>query len=128
MALQCKEIIPNTRINIPKCKESLNPQLLETILEDGFYSIVCEDLQARYGEIRLPEGSVKVGDDGYGFYDYKWNGHAFGVFGNYGKYNKSDIIVTPLGNFCDWEKYCKAVKNNELVRRNNHIDDDKIVH
>lgn len=42
--------------------------------------------------------------------------------------NKSDIIVTPLGNFCDWEKYCKAVKNNELVRRNNHIDDDKIVH
>ena len=91
-------------------------------------AIVCEDLQARYGEIRLPEGSVKVGDDGYGFYDYKWNGHTFGVFGNYGKYNRSDIIVTPLGNFCDWEKYCKAVKNNELVRRNNHIDDDKIVH
>lgn len=57
-----------------------------------------------------------------------WNGHTFGVFGNYGKYNRSDIIVTPLGNFCDWEKYCKAVKNNELVRRNNHIDDDKIVH
>ena len=27
-----------------------------------------------------------------------------------------------------YEKYCKAVKNNELVRRNNHIDDDKIVH
>ena len=128
MALLCKEIIPNTRINIPKCKESLNPQLLETILSDGFYSIVCEDLQARYGEIRLPEGSVKVGDDGYGFYDYKWNGHTFGVFGNYGKYNRSDIIVTPLGNFCDWEKYCKAVKNNELVRRNNHIDNDKIVH
>lgn len=99
MALQCKEIIPNTRINIPKCKESLNPQLLETILEDGFYSIVCEDLQAIYGEIRLPKGSVKVGDDGYGFYDYKWNGHTFGVFGNYGKYNRSDIIVTPLGNF-----------------------------
>lgn len=93
-----------------------------------FYSIVCEDLQARYGEIRLPEGSVKVDDDGYGFYDYKWNGHTFGVFGNYGKYNRSDIIVTPLGNFCDWEKYCKAVKNNELVRRNNHIDDEKIVH
>lgn len=27
-----------------------------------------------------------------------------------------------------WEKYCKAVKNNELVRRNSHIDNDKIVH
>lgn len=38
------------------------------------------------------------------------------------------VEYTPLGNFCDWEKYCKAVKNNELVRRNNHIDDDKIVH
>ena len=71
---------------------------------------------------------IPDGDDGYGFYDYKWNGRTFGVFGNYGKYNRSDIIVTPLGNFCDWEKYCKSVKNNELVRRNNHIDDDKIVH
>lgn len=127
-AILCKSIIPNTRINIPKCKESINPDLLRTALTDGFYCIVCEDLQARYGDLRLPDGSVKIGDDGYGFYDYEWNSHKFGVFGNYGKYNSSDIIITPLGNFCNWEKYCKAVENSELVRRNSKIDDEKIVH
>lgn len=127
-AILCKSIIPNTRINIPKCKESINPDLLRTVLTDGFYCIVCEDLQARYGDLRLPDGSVKIGDDGYGFYDYEWNNHKFGVFGNYGKYNRSDIIITPLGNFCDWEKYCKAVENTELVRRDSKIDNEKIVH
>lgn len=127
-AILCKNIIPNTRINIPKCKESINPDLLKKALTDGFYCIVCEDLQARYGDLQLPNGSVKIGDDGYGFYDYEWNGHKFGVFGNYGKYNRSDIIITPLGNFCDWEKYCKAVKNTSLVRRDSKIDDEKIAH
>lgn len=127
-ALICKKIIPNTRINIPKCKESLGPDLLKRALADGFYCIVCEDLQARYGELQLPYGSVKIGDDGYGFYNYEWNGHKFGVFGNYGRYNRSDIIITPLGNFCDWEKYCKAVENTELVRRDSKIDNEKIVH
>lgn len=126
-AIACKRIIPNTRINVPKCKESRDPELLKAILEDGFYCIVCEDLQARYGDILLPEGSVKTGDDGYGFYDYEWHGHTFGVFGNYGKYNRSDIIITPLGNFCDWERYCKAVENTQLVRKNNKIDDEKIM-
>lgn len=127
-AILCKSIIPNTRINIPKCKESINPDLLKKALTDGFYCIVCEDLQARYGDIQLPKGSIKTGDDGYGFYDYEWNGHKFGVFGNYGKYNRSDVIITPLGNFCDWEKYCKAVENTELVRKNSKIDNEKIVH
>ena len=128
MAIMCKEIIPNTRINIPKCVESLNPTLLKSVLVDGFYCIVCEDLQARYGDLQLPEGSIKTGDDGYGFYDYEWNGHKFGVFGNYGKYNRSDIIITPLGNFCDWEKYCEAVDNTALVRQNSKIDNEQIVH
>lgn len=126
-AILCKQIISNTRINIPKCKESINSELLKTALSDGFYCIVCEDLQARYGELQLPDGSVKIKDDGYGFYDYEWNGHQFGVFGNYGKYNRSDIIITPFGNFCDWEKYCKAVKNEELVRQNSKIDEEKIM-
>ena len=127
MAILCKSIIPNTRINIPKCKESLDPSLLEEILKDNFYCIVCEDLQARYGDLQLPKGSVKIKDDGYGFYDYLWEGHQFGVFGNYGKYNRSDIIITPLGNFCDWEKYCKAVENTKLVRKNSNIDNEKIM-
>lgn len=126
--LLCRKHIPNTRVNIPKCKESLNPMLLMDILSDGFYCIVCEDLQARYGDIKLPIGSVKIGDDGYGFYDYEWHGHQFGVFGNYGKYNRSDIIITPLGNFCDWEKYCRAVENTQLVRQNSKIDNEQIVY
>ena len=89
---------------------------------------MCRIPSCQTVQTEVPSHKPWKDDDGYGFYDYKWNGHTFGVFGNYGKYNKSEIIVTPLGNFCDWEKYCMAVKNNELVRRNNHIDDDKIVH
>ena len=70
--------------------------------------------------------AVKIKDDGYGFYDYMWNGHQFGVFGNYSKYNDCDIIITPLGNFCNWEKYCARVENMELSRKESTCDRDKI--
>lgn len=118
-ALLCKSIIPNTRINIPKCWESTGnklTELLKVILSDGFYVIVCEDLQGRYGKFTFEEDlpAVKIKDDGYNFYDYVWNGHQFGVFGNYVGYNDSDIIITPLGNFCSWEKYCEKIGNTEL--------------
>ena len=43
-------------------------------------------------------------------------------------YKEGVLCIYPSKSMRDWEKYCKAVKNNELVRRNNHIDDDKIVH
>lgn len=118
-AFLCKTFIPNTRINIPKCWESCGEKLnilLKEILTDGFYAIVCEDLQGRYGEFTFEQDmpARKIKDDGYNFYDYEWNGKQFGVFGKYVGYNDSDIIITPVGNFCSWEKYCEKIGNKEL--------------
>ena len=120
-ALMCRRYIPNTRINIPKCWESTGDKLVEllkVILTDGFYVVVCEDLMGRYGafdfEEKLP--AVKIKDDGCNFYDYVWNGHQFGVFGNYAGYDDSDIIISPVGNFCKWERYCGKIGNKSLKR------------
>lgn len=120
-AIMCKSYINNTRINIPKCWESTGDKLVEllrVILTDDFYVIVCEDLNGRYGEFDFEEKlpAVKIKDDGYNFYDYLWNGHQFGVFGNYAGYDETDIIITPVGNFCKWEMYCAKVGNSDLKR------------
>ena len=40
--------------------------------------------------------------------------------------NDCDIIITPLGNFCNWEKYCTRVENMELSRKESTCDRDKI--
>lgn len=121
-ALKCREYIPNTRINIPKCNESNGEYLVEIlkhILNDGFYAVVCEDLMGRYGnfdfEEKLP--ATKVKDDGCNFYDYTWEGHQFGVFGQYKGYNATDIIITPVGTFSRWEDYCKKIGNVELTSK-----------
>ena len=118
-ALLCKKYIPNTRINIPKCWESTGNKLvniLKEALTDGFYVVVCEDLMGRYGEFDFEEKlpATKIKDDGCNFYDYIWNGHQFGVFGHYSGYDDTDIIITPKGNFCKWESYCKAIGNKCL--------------
>ena len=116
-ALLCKKYIPNTRINIPKCWESTGDKLVEILREtltDDFYVIVCEDLMGRYGEFEEKLPAVKIKDDGHNFFDYVWNGHQFGVFGHYSGYDDTDIIITPVGNFCKWEKYCEKVGNTCL--------------
>ncbi len=128
-ALLCKQYIPNTRINIPKCKESTGDKLVELlklILTDGFYAIVCEDLMGRYGDFdfQIKLGTLQIQDDGCNFYDYVWEGHQFGVFGNYTGYDDTDIIITPVGNFCKWEMYCNAVGNHSLNKTQSSVDID----
>ena len=118
-ALMCRKHIPNTRINIPKCNESNGDALVEIlkhVLTDGFYVVVCEDLMGRYGDFDFEEKlpAKKIKDDGCNFFDYTWNGHQFGVFGNYQGYNATDIIVTPVGTFSRWEDYCKKIGNIDL--------------
>ncbi len=118
-ALLCRKYIPNTRINIPKCNESNGDALVEIlkhVLTDGFYAVVCEDLMGRYGDFDFEEKlpATKIKDDGCNFFDYTWNGHQFGVFGNYNGYNSTDIIVTPVGTFSRWEDYCKKIGNTNL--------------
>lgn len=128
-ALMCKKYIPNTRINIPKCRESTGDKLVEllkVILRDDFYVIVCEDLMGRYGDFDFQEKlkTTKIKDDGCNFYDYVWNGHQFGVFGNYTGYDDTDIIITPVGNFCKWESYCEHVGNYKLNKNKSSVDKD----
>ena len=131
-AVLCKEYIPNTRINIPKCRESSGERLVEllkTILTDDFYVIVCEDLMGRYGDFDFQSMMEvqKVYDDGCNFYDYIWNQHPFGVFGNYTGYDNTDIIITPIGNFCKWEKYCESVGNCSLSQQESSVDHEKVM-
>lgn len=128
-ALLCKQYIPNTRINIPKCRESTGEKLVELlkmILIDGFYVIVCEDLMGRYGDFDFQTklGTEQIKNDGCNFYDYMWQGHQFGVFGNYTGYDDTDIIITPVGNFCKWERYCEAVGNHSLNRTQSSVDEE----
>lgn len=130
-ALLCKKYIPNTRINIPKCKESTGDKLVEllkVILTDNFYVIVCEDLMGRYGDFDFQEklGTTKVKNDGCNFYDYVWNGHQFGVFGNYTGYDMTDIIITPVGVFSKWELYCKKVGNCSLCKKYSSADYEEL--
>lgn len=130
-ALLCKKYIENTRINIPKCRESTKDKLvvlLKRILTDGFYVIVCEDLMGRYGSFDFQEkmNCTKIKDDGHNFYDYEWNNHQFGVFGNYTGYDDTDIIITPVGNFCRWEDYCNEIGNKRLCKKRSTVDNDKI--
>lgn len=131
-AVKCKAIIPNTRFNIPKCRESTGDKLVEmlkVILQDGFYVVVCEDLMGRYNDFdfQIKMGTSKVKDDGCNFYDYIWTDpegkpHQFGVFGNYTGYDATDIIITPVGNFCKWEDYCRKVGNTSLNKTYSSAD------
>ena len=120
-ALLCRKYIPNTRINIPKCNESNGQYLvsiLKQVLTDGFYTVVCEDLMGRYGDFTFEKDlpATKIKDDGCNFFDYEWEGHQFGVFGNFIGYNQTDIIITPVGVFSRWEDYCKKVGNTNLTK------------
>ena len=55
-----------------------------------------------------------------------WEGHQFGVFGNFTRYDNSDIIITPVGNFCNWEKYCRKVENKNLCRNDSTCDKESV--
>ena len=115
-AILCRKYIPNTRINIPESNGDALVEILKHILRDGFYVVVCEDLMGRYGKFDFEEKlpAVKIKDDGCCFFDYTWEGHQFGVFGNYKGYNSTDIIITPVGTFSRWDDYCKKIGNTCL--------------
>ena len=117
--LIANRIIPNCRINIPKCWETTGEKLyalVKQILKDDVGVVVCEDLMGRYGKFEFEEkmGAKLVKDDGHNFLTYEYQGKEFGVFAHYSGYDKTDIIITPIGNFSSWEKYCETVGNTSL--------------
>ena len=113
------QIIANCRVNIPKSPSSIGNKLyrlVDHILGDDIGVVVCEDLMGRYGTFDFEGGmgAKLVRDDGHNFLTYEHNGKEFGLFAHFSGYDKTDIIITPLGNFSVWGDYCKAVGNGDL--------------
>ena len=58
--------------------------------------------------------------------DCIFDNRDFGVFGNYTGYDATDIIITPVGNFCKWEQYCKKIGNNSLNKTYSSADYEEL--
>ena len=115
--------IPNTRVNIPRCEESSYDKLkviVDACLDNRLGCVVCEDLMGRYGE---PHDVVMGRWEGYELLSNNHNfltymdttrGKKVGLFAHYSGYNKTDVIITPVGNFSSWDKYCEKIGNHAL--------------
>ena len=120
---QANKIIKNMRVNIPRCEESSDDKLkliVEMCLDNDFGCVVCEDLMGRYGEphdlvISKWENIFEIKNE-HNFITYLDTKRQknFGLFAHYSGYNNTDIIITPLGNFSSWEKYCNKIDNYDL--------------
>lgn len=111
------KLVPNLRLNIPKCNESTGEKLyalVDRALTNDIGVVVCEDLMGRYNTVHgdcladLTQGmrAELLNDDGHNFYTLRWKGREFGLFGYQGNdkakigtaesgYEKTDIIITP---------------------------------
>jgi len=116
-------VIPNMRVNIPRCDESSYDKLkklVEMCLDNNFGCVVCEDLMGRFGEphdkVISKWENIKEVSNEHNFILYKnlERNKNFGLFAHYIGYNNTDIIITPLGNYCSWEKYCNKIENYDL--------------
>lgn len=120
--IELKKEVPGLRINLPRCEDSSNDRLRELIymiLNDDIGCVVCEDLMGRYGEphdkvIESWKGVTRVRDDNHNFVTYSLNGKEFGLFAHYSGYDKTDMIISPRGNFASWEAYCNSINNFDL--------------
>lgn len=121
--------VPNLRINIPKSPNSIGEKLhtlIKCILDDDLFLVVCEDLMGRYGDYELESKmGAKLLSNDHNFLMYEYEGKQFGMFAYHGDpnakpqdeesgYEKTDVIITPLGNFSVWERYCQAVGNKNI--------------
>jgi MoaA/NifB/PqqE/SkfB family radical SAM enzyme len=111
------------RVNIPRCEESSYDKLKEMVeycLDNDYGCVVCEDLMGRYGDphdqvIDKWKDITLLGDNHhFKLYNDEKRNKSFALFAHYSGYNKTDIIITPFGNFCDWEKYCNRIGNYNL--------------
>lgn len=115
--LLAKKYVPNLRINIPKCEESVGPKLyklIDTALSDNVGVVVCEDLMGRYNtdykdsyeDLLYGMKAKLIKSDGHNFFTFEYKGKEFGLFGYHGDktadanteeagYEKTDIIITP---------------------------------
>jgi len=111
----------SVRVNIPLCKENCegkNPEIL--FLLDYFTRMninvtMCEDIKGSYSfynEFDKILCDVKEVTD-YGLILLDYNGHQIGYYTHRNNnYNETDLVVSPLGTWINWDGYCKAVGMN----------------
>jgi hypothetical protein len=115
----------NVRVNIPLCAENMTGprmelvDMLDNFTGKGFNITMCEDI---LGSFSLFDNFDKIGatvkdvtDYGLVLLDYK--GHQIGYYTHKNSaYNDTDLVVTPLGTWINWDGYCEAVGFNAPVK------------
>lgn len=112
----------SVRINIPLCKENcddnfkeLNEMLYEFCSTFDFNVTMCEDIKGTYSLYNQFENigcTVKEVTD-YGLILLDYHGKQIGYYTHRNNnYNETDLVITPLGTFINWDGYCEAVGMN----------------
>lgn len=111
------------RINIPLCKENCEDDYhrLADVIEYfvatlGLNVTMCEDIK---GTFSLFDNFDKIGakvveETNYGLIFLELYGKRIGYYTHRNSsYNDTDLVVTPLGTFINWDDYCKEVGMNQ---------------
>jgi len=84
----------------------------------GLNVTICEDIHETYSLIhttKLMESEL-IEDTGNGllFFKHLPSGKKFGYYHHADNYKNTDLIISPLGTFVAWDKFCEAIGyNNE---------------
>jgi len=110
------------RINIPLCKENCDNNfselkyILKVLTDENFNITICEDVKGKFSLYDQFEiiGAKVVEETAYGLIFIEYNGHKIGYYTHKNNYNDTDIVVTSVGTFINWDGYCETVGiNNE---------------
>lgn len=118
---EVSEVI-DTRINIPLCEENCGNdfehlrEMLDLFVIDGQLNVtMCEDIKGTYSAYDKFEKigcTVKEVTD-YGLILLDYHGKQIGYYTHRNNsYNDTDLVITPLGTFINWDGYCEAVGMN----------------
>ena len=120
-----KKVFPSLRINIALCEENLGNRneikpLLEIFLSRMDLNVtICEDVFGTYSLVDNPDrmASELIEDTGYGllFFRHRPSGKRFGYYHHSDNYKNTDLIVSPLGIYSGWDKFCEDVGYGDRV-------------
>ena len=112
----------DVRVNIPLCKEnsendyiSLKKTLEYLVYWCGYNVTICEDILGTYSLYDQFEkiGAKEVDHTDYGLIYLELYGKRIGYYTHRNNhYNKTDLVVTPLGTWENWDGYYEAVGMN----------------
>jgi len=113
----------NYRINIPLCEENcgndfkhLKEVMDMFVCDAGLNVTLCEDIKGTYSVYdqfeKVGAEVLEVTDYGLIFLNYKGNKIGYYTHRN-NTYNETDLVITPLGTFINWDGYCEAVGMNQ---------------